>query len=150
VAASGTTLVGALAGAGSITSVVFTGSSANPTVTVTGTGLGQLSAANPTFTPEGHQLCPLPPAGNQGFDYGVSFYLFDPARNWAGGRYRPELGELDCIGLLTSSFTPTKVVFSFGSAYSQYQQKYNYLLAEGDPYQLVVNGATAQGTVHYT
>jgi hypothetical protein len=117
---------------------------------VTGTGLGQLPASNPTFTPEGHPLCPLPPSGNQGFDYGLSFYLADTGRNWSGGRYRSELGELDCIGLNASTFTSTKVVFTFGSAYTQYQQAHNYLLAEGDPFQLVVNGATIQGNVHYT
>src|SRR5262249_3349707 len=44
----------------------------------------------------------------------------------------------------------TKVVFNFGSAYTQYQQEHNYLLAEGDPFQFVVNGAGIQGNVHYT
>jgi len=138
-------------GGAAITSVAFTGTTVHPTVTITGTGLGQQPAANPTYTPEGHPpLCPLSPAAEQGYDYGTSLYLYDSARNWAGGRYRPELGELDCIGLIVSTFTPTKVVFQFGSAYAQYQNQDNYLLAEGDGYQLAVNGATAQGSVHYT
>jgi hypothetical protein len=143
-------LPGQVAGAGPVSSVVFTGDSANPTVTINGSGLGQQPPPNPSYTPEGQKLCPLPPSGNQGYDYGVSLYLADPSRNWSGGRYRPELGELDCIGLLPSTFTATKVVFTFGSAYAQYQKQDNYLLAEGDPYQLVVNGAAFQGTVHYT
>ena len=130
--------------------MVFTGSSSDPTVTVNGTNLGQLPTANPDYTPEGHQLCPLPPAGSQGYDYGTNLYLYDPSRNWAGGRYRPDLGELDCIGLLVQSFTPTKVVFKFGSAYAQYQKQDNYLLAEGDPFEVAVNGAILRGTVHYT
>lgn len=117
---------------------------------MTGTGLGQQPATNPDYTPEGHQLCPLPPSGDQGYDYGTNLYLYDPARNWAGGRYRPELGELDCIGLLVQSFTPDKIVFKFGSAYAQYQKQDNYLLAEGDPYEMAVNGAVSKGTVHYT
>lgn len=130
--------------------MVFTGTTLDPTVTVNGTGLGGTPPHNPTYTPEGTGLCPLPPSGNQGYDYGVAFYLFDPARNWAGGRYRPGIGELDCIGLLPSIFTPTKVVFKFGAAYAQYQQKDNYLLAVGDPFQLVVNGNAFSGTVKYT
>ncbi|HEX6392753.1 MAG TPA: hypothetical protein VFZ97_04890 [Acidimicrobiales bacterium] len=146
---------GSAGGAGSaagaaITSVVFSGTTLNPTVTVSGSGLGQLPAPNPTYTPEGTNLCPLPPSANQGYDYGTSFYLFDTSRNWAGGRYRPNLNELDCIGLIESKFTPSQVVFTFGSAYSQYQQKDNYLLAEGDSYELAVNGAVFRGTVHYT
>src|SRR5260370_677595 len=86
--------------------------SSSPTrpVTVSGSARGQLPSPSPTYTPEGHQLCPLPPSGNQGYDHGTSLYLFDSARNWAGGRYRPDLGELDCIGLIVSSFTPTRVV----------------------------------------
>lgn len=141
-------LPGERAGAGTITGVVFTGSPAKPTVTVTGTGLGSLPAANPSYTPEGHPACPLPPKGDQGHDYGVSFWLADTAHNWSGGRYRPELNELDCIGLISSAFTATSVVFTFGSAYTDYPQ--NYRLAEGDAFQLVVNGAAFQGSVHYT
>ena len=119
-------------------------------MTVSGSGLGSEPSHDPTYTPEGTQLCPLPASGNQGYDYGTSFFLYDANRNWAGGRYRPSLGELDCIGLLPSKFTPTQVVFQFGSAYAQYQQKDNYLLAEGDSYQMAINGATFSGAVHYT
>ena len=149
-ATTGATIPGQLVGAGKIDAVIFTGGPADPTVTVNGSSLGVIPNPNPTFTPEGHDLCPVPPSGNQGFDYGVSFYLFNPARNWAGGRFRPELGELDCIGLLASSFNPNQVVFKFGSAYAQFQQSKNFVLAEGDPFQLIVNGAAFQGTVHYS
>ena len=147
---TGTTLSGGGAGSAAIASVTFTGSSADPTITIAGSSLGQLPSPNPAYTPEGHPLCPLSPSGNQGYDYGTNLYLYDPARNWAGGRYRPELGELDCIGLIVQTFTPTKIVFKFGSAYAQYQKQDNYLLAEGDPYQVAANGATLQGTVHYS
>ncbi len=150
-AASATSEASAAGGTATITSVTFSGTTASPTVTVRGSNLGQLPAPNPAYTPEGHPpLCPAPPSGNQGYDYGTSYYLADTSRNWSGGRYRPELNELDCIGLVTSSFSATEVMFTFGSAYAQYQQKYDYLLAEGDTYQLAINGATYQGTVHYT
>ena len=138
-------------GAATISSVVITGTTTAPTITVNGSGLGTMPSPNPTYTPAGTQLCPLaPPAGNQGYDYGTSLFMFDVPRNWAGGRYRPELNELDCVGVLVTKFTPTQVVFQFGAAYAAYQQKDNYLLAEGDAYQLAVNGATYSGTVHYT
>ena len=138
-------------GAAAISSVIFTGTTMAPTVTINGSGLGSMPAANPTYTPAGTQLCPLaPPAGNQGYDYGTSLYLYDSGRNWAGGRYRPELSELDCVGLLVSKFSASQVVFQFGAAYAQYGQQHNYLLAEGDPYQIAVNGATFSGSVHYT
>lgn len=135
---------------GTITSVVFTGTSDSPTVTINGANLGQMPAANPSYTPEGHQLCPVPPSGNQGYDYGTNLYLFNPDRNWAGGRYRPDLGELDCIGLVVSKFTPSQIVFTLGSAYAQYGASKNYVLAEGDNFQAAVNGAMLQGKVHYT
>jgi len=138
-------------GAATISSVVFTGTPQAPTVTINGSGFGSMPSPNPNHTPEGTpQLCPLPPSGNQGYDYGTLLYLFDQPRNWAGGRYRPELNELDCVGLLVSKYTATQVVFQFGSAYADYQQKDNYLLAEGDGYQIAVNGANFSGSVHYT
>jgi hypothetical protein len=134
-----------------ISSVIFTGTTTAPTITINGSGFGTTPTPNPTYTPAGTQLCPLPPpTGDQGLDYGTSLYVFDVPRNWAGGRYRPQLNELDCVGLLISKFTATQVVLQFGAAYAQYQQKYNYLLAEGDAYQIAVNGAMFSGTVHYT
>ena len=95
-------------------------------------------------------MCPVPPTAGQGYDYGTNLYLSDSARNWSAGRYRTELNELDCIGLLVTHYTPTQAVFRFGSAYAQYQAKSNYLLAAGDPYELAVNGTVFHGTVHYT
>lgn len=148
---SGTGAAGGGSGSPTITSVVFTGTTMAPTITVNGSGLGSTPPANPTYAPAGTQLCPLPPpSGDQGLDYGTSLYIFDTPRNWAGGRYRPELNELDCVGVIITKFTPTQVVFQFGATYAQYQQAHNYLLAEGDAYQLAVNGATFSGTVHYT
>lgn len=144
------TAAGGGGGTATITSVVFSGSVTAPTVTVNGSGLGSMPTPNPTYTPEGTQLCPLAASGNEGYDYGTDLYLFDSPRNWAGGRYRPELQELDCVGLLVTTFTPTKVVFQFGSAYTKDGAKNNYVLAEGDAYQLAVNGATFTGTVNYT
>ena len=142
---------GSGSGSATISSVVFTGSTMAPTITINGSGFGMQPTPDPTYAPAGTQLCPLaPPAGDQGLDYGTNLYVFDVPRNWAGGRYRPQLNELDCVGLLISKFTATQVVLQFGAAYAQYQQKDNYLLAEGDAYQIAVNGASFSGTVHYT
>ena len=126
---------------------MFAGGSEAPTVTINGTGLGTQPAPNPDYTPEGHPLCPVTPSGNQGYDYGSNgLYLSDTAHKWSAGRYRPDGGELDCIGLLVSQFTPTQVVFQLGSFYTKPQ----YSLDEGDTYELAVNGTVFLGTVHYT
>src|SRR5579862_5089781 len=46
--------------AAAITSVIFTGTTKAPRVTVNGTDLGSEPQPNPTYTPEGHPpLCPL-------------------------------------------------------------------------------------------
>ena len=107
-----------------------------------------MPAPDPSYTPEGSQLCPIPPSGNQGYDYGTNLYLVDSTRNWAAGRYRPGQDELDCDGLLVSKFTATQVVYQFGSGYSN--PRTNSLLAAGDSFQVAVNGLTYTGTVHYT
>ena len=77
-------------------------------------------------------------------DYGTSFYVAGVSKGFAGGRYRPSLGELDCIDIVATKFTSTQVDFHFGPFYAQnYQQ---FALNPGDVLQFVVNGASR--TVH--
>ena len=67
-----------------------------------------------------------------------------PAKNWAGGRYRPSLNETDCIDLVVSKFAATEVDFHFGTPYASFFPKFS--LDNGDQVQIAVNGATK--TVH--
>jgi hypothetical protein len=132
-----------------ITAVTFTGSAARPIVTILGTGFGVRPRPAPSYRP-------TPPAGtappygcstkgNVGYDYGTRLWLADLAsgRVWSAGRYRPSLNELDCVGLLIVSYTPTKVVYRLGVDYTVH----HYRLAKGDPYQVGVNGALRRGVV---
>ena len=61
---------------------------------------------------------------------------------WSAGRYRPGINELDCVGMLIRSYTQTKVVYRLGVDYKVHR----YQLAEGDPYQVSVNGALKRGS----
>jgi hypothetical protein len=71
----------------------------------------------------------------------------DTDQNWAAGRYRPSIGELDCIGLIVTKFTSSEVDFRFGSGYAQFYPKYT--LAPGDTVQISVNGASKTVPVKY-
>jgi hypothetical protein len=128
--------------------VIFTGGDAAPVVTVKGAGLGTLPTASPSYAPGGHVGC-APPGGNEGLDFGTAFYLDEPGLPFSAGRYRPQINELDCVGLVATSFSPTEVHFSLGSAYAKFRPAYHYTVPEGQPFTLVVNDATFTGTVHY-
>jgi len=107
----------------SISSVMLSGTPAAPTVTVTGSNFG---SAAPTATPE---TCT---AGDTGNDYGFGGLEFqDVTESWGGG----ELG--DCIGLLLTSWSSTKVVFAFGNEYANYGP-----INAGDQIEVTVQGAT--------
>jgi hypothetical protein len=110
-----------------ITSVVFTGSSNSPTVTVKGKNFG----AEPVGTPAG--------CGDSGFDFGSLLSFQELSQGWAAG------GSGDCIGLIVSSYTPTQVVYGFGSNYSNYGP-----VTSGDQFTLTVQTAKFSGTVAYT
>jgi hypothetical protein len=137
-----------------ITSVTFTGNTSAPVITVHGQGLGTKPSPNPTYAPPGHPLCPTtPPTGNlgrYGLDYGTSLYLHDSGQSppWTAGRYLPGQGELDCIGLIVTRFTPTTVAFRLGGAYPRYLgAPTSYHLVAGDSFYVVVNGARFSGRV---
>ena len=145
------------AAAPSISSVVFTGSQAQPVITITGTGFGTRPASNPSYAPPAltHPLCPVKPAlplPRYGLDYGTSLYLLDTSQHpaWAAGRYRPGARELDCIGLLIARYTPTTIEVRLGAAYPEVRgYPAHYALASGDAYVVSVAGVRFSGRVRY-
>ena len=66
-------------------------------------------------------------SGTAGFDYGIRLYFVDKSANpeWSAGRYRPRLGELDCIGLIVTRYTSGEVVFRFGGFFRQRRYRVN-------------------------
>ncbi|MGZ6838620.1 MAG: hypothetical protein ACXVGE_22395, partial [Blastococcus sp.] len=130
----------------SISSVVITGSQAHPVITIKGSGFGSRPAPNPAYHPPAltHRLCPakpVEPLARYGWDFGTHLYLVDSSQHpaWAAGRYRPALGELDCIGLLLSKYTATEIVFRLGAAYPTIPgAPAHYALAAGDEYTVSV------------
>lgn len=129
-----------------ITSITFGGSAANPSFVIHGTNLGKAPTPNPSTHPSGLNGCP-DVAGDTGYDYGTSLYLAVPAKNWAGGRYRPNLNETDCIDLVVTKFTRGEVAFLFGPFYTTYHAKFS--LNNGDEVQAAVNGAAKNVHVKY-
>jgi hypothetical protein len=138
-----------------IRSLTISGTAGNPTFTIMGTHL-TVPHRNPAQTPTGQPLCPSKTSGPVGYDYGTHFYLIawdgQPAgRNnalYSAGRYRPSLNELDCIGLIVLSHSPTKVVFTFGHAYAQFRSQYREL-ENGDVIDVALNGSSIATVVHF-
>jgi hypothetical protein len=115
-----------------VKTVTFTGTPAEPTVTVTGENFGQKPATNPK--------APLTCfSGDTSFDYASLLDFTDSTQGWTAGQTG------DCIGLIVSSYTETQVVYKFGAGYSHYGQ-----LTSGDAYTLVVRTAKFTGTVAYS
>jgi hypothetical protein len=142
------TLANSAAGKAKITSVTMTGvstlgSPSNPTVTVKGSGFG---SSPPTSTPV--PSCPGDPATGLGVNYlnGKLYINDNSSQNWQAG-FAPG----DCIGLVVSSYSPTKIVFSFGSWYQAPGGggvgPSGDALAIGDPYTMTVKGTRFTGIV---
>jgi hypothetical protein len=139
-----------------ITSVVFTGGEAHPVITVRGHGFGAEPRRDPGYHPPGHPLCPVKkPKGNLkrfGYDYGTSLFLQNSSGNpiWAAGRYRPALDELDCIGVIVTKYTSSKLVFKLGAAYPHYPgAPATYHLKNGNVYIVQVKGSRMTGHVRF-
>jgi hypothetical protein len=138
-----------------IRSVVMTGTDQKPVITVRGRGFGTKPKPDPGYHPPGHPLCPLKVKGKLGpfgFDYGTNIYLTDSSQTpaWAAGRYRPAVGELDCIGIVIMKYTATKIVFRLGRAYPHYRgEPAHYLLVAGDHFVVGVSGERFSGHVKY-
>jgi hypothetical protein len=111
-----------------ITSVTFTGSPANPTISIAGTDFG----SEPAGTAAG--------CGATGDDFGNLLWLSDVSAGWAAGQGG------DCIGLIVSSYSATQIVFTLGSYYTAG----DFALKDGDTYQVTVIGKTFSGAVSYS
>jgi hypothetical protein len=77
--------------------------------------------------------------GDTSFDYGTSLLFNDSTRGWTAGQTG------DCIGLVVSSYTSTKIVYQFGADYANFGQA-----TAGDAYKLTLWTATHKGTVAYS
>jgi hypothetical protein len=138
-----------------ITSLTVAGTPAKPVFTILGRAL-TVPRPNPKTAPARQRMCPLKTTGNVGHDYGTRFYLIawdgqatsSNALLYSAGRYRPTLNELDCIGIVLVSHTPSQLVFRFGHAYSQFSSQYRPL-TNGDVVEVVLNDASRATVVHY-
>jgi hypothetical protein len=117
-----------------ITAVDFTGSATSPTVIVDGSGFGTQAALG---TP--HAVCG---GSYTGSDYGTALYLYDATQGWTAGY--EVTGNCDSIGIIISSYSNNQIVFTFGSAYSNYS-----LLNASDFCNLNLLGASVAGTVAF-
>lgn len=134
-----------------ITSVAFKNlSGSTPQVTIRGSGFGARPAHDPSFPP-------TPPHGNTppygctttgkvGWDYGTQLWISVTSTThsaWSAGRFRPALGELDCIGVTIVRYTGSQVVYRLAAGYHQG----GFKLAAGDHYVVCVKGVKRRGVV---
>jgi len=122
-----------------ITSVTFTGTVSNPTVTVRGHGFGHQP---PTGYPNNNTSCGT--YTNNGDAYGADFEFLDVTHVWSAGAGIPPLTE--CIGIVITKWKPNEVVFGFGSAYNSFD---SWFAAQGDTFTLSIKGSAFTGTVTY-
>jgi hypothetical protein len=146
-----------------VTSVAFHGTVAAPVIEIRGHGFGTPPHPNPPKPPippyAAHYLpggsgCTATPAP-VGLDYGTSLYITSggPQSATSGtklsaGRYRPNLQpvhELDCVGLVIVTYTPTRIVVRLGSDY----KTHHYAISEGDRFELAVKVSRFHGVTHY-
>ena len=114
-----------------VSSVTFGGSSAAPTVTITGSGFGTKAVNLDPF-----QEAPGGPAST-GFNYHSQLYIGDTARGWVVGQTG------DYFGILISSYSDSQIVFTLGSGYQA------GLLKAGDAVSLHVLGVQVGDSVTY-
>jgi hypothetical protein len=142
VAASSLVLTAAAPAAGhgpTITAVSVGGSPTRPVFTIKGHGL-VVPTPNPQGSPSNQPLCPLKISGNAGHNYGTNLFVvvWDGSTNgnnafmYSGGRYRPTLNELDCIGLIVLKHSPTQITLTFGHGYQQYYGTKPRFVQNGD------------------
>lgn len=116
------------------TTIVFTGNTNNPTITITGPGFG----SEPSGTSDQQNTCGNYP-GN-GDTYGDSgFYLKTPY--FAAG----STGA--CTGIVIEQWSQYKIVFKFGTSYNSYDHWY---ISNGDSYTIAINGVLHSGTVAFS
>jgi hypothetical protein len=122
-------------------SVVFSGSPADPQVTIAGQGFG----SEPTATN-------LAYPGYTGYDYGNALYFCDTSRDpnaFCAGQ-NDGSGGWDAIGLVVGTYAPTRIAYSLGSAYAQYYYpSHIYELEQGDAFAVTVKGRVCTGVVDF-
>ena len=115
-----------------ISSVTLSGSPAAPTVTVSGTGFGSEADL-------GTATAPFVCGSATGLNYGNNFNFSDgtdlPEGSWQGGQ-----GPDDCVGVLISSYSNTRITYTFGSGYSGFAG-----VRTGDGFSMTVLGTTFYG-----
>jgi hypothetical protein len=110
-----------------IKKVTFTGSKTNPTITIEGSNFSD-------WAPPGD--VPGCTAGT-GLDYGSNGLLVgDLTQGWGAGT------DGDCVGLVVTTWTNTKIIATYGSNFSDYANP----MKKGDAFQVVVEGTTFTGT----
>jgi hypothetical protein len=124
---------GALQAHPKINNVAVTGAPSAPKLTITGSGFATKANLGKPQTP----CDPNPPAGN-GSDYAANFSFSDTTGNWQAGKSSP----CAFTGLVISSYSNTKIVFSFGSTYPTFGA-----LNPGDNYTITLLGATFKAKV---
>jgi hypothetical protein len=138
-----TGLASAKATAPAVKSVTFSGTPANPKITVTGTGFGKNP---PKSYPNDSTSCGS--YTNNGSLYGPGgLWILDKTNTWRAGR-GTNPGHGNCIGLIVTHWSPTKVVFHFGNAYPSVGE--HWILNAGDHYTLQVKGSKHHGKVSYS
>jgi hypothetical protein len=116
-------IAGSGRGSASIHPLTVAGGPSNPIFTIEGNGLS-IPKPNQSNSPSNQKLCPLNISGNAGLDYGTPFYILawpagiNDTNNLmnAAGRYRPSRNELDCVGIVVKSQSPTHVTLTLGHA----------------------------------
>jgi hypothetical protein len=124
-----------------ITGIDLTGDSGDPTVTLDGSGFGRRP---PRSFPAGHTSCGN--YENNGRWYGRNgLWFLDVTRDWQAGS-GTRRGGGNCIGIIVVSWTPTRVVYKFGSAYGSFG---TWTAEQGDDVVVSLRGVQATGTVDY-
>jgi hypothetical protein len=140
-----------------ITSVKVSGGPSHPVFTIKGHNL-VVPKPNPTTSPSGQPLCPLKISGNAGLNYGTDLFVavWDGQTNdnnallYSGGRYRPALNELDCIGLIVAKHhTPSQITFTLGRGYQQYYGTKPRFIHNGDVIEVGDGAARFATVVHF-
>jgi hypothetical protein len=131
----------------SISAVYFSAGSSSPTITVIGSGFGAEPPGGSTST-----LTGLSCGGNNGDLYGQYLWLQDNTGDWSAGLFDPS-SSFSYIGIVISSYSDTKIVYSFGACYNSYvtinAPTFTGLLSAGDSYTMNVRGTSVSGTVEY-
>jgi hypothetical protein len=120
-----------------ITSLTITGSTANPSFTVAGTGFGtEPSGTAPICSDE---------TSGAGEIFGSKLNFND----YSSAPWQAGFGN-DCIGLVVTSWSSTSITFTLGSWYAGPGAAQGTALNAGDPYTLVVHGAHLTGVVGFS